>query len=100
MPNFRHRLTRAQQREYDRSNAVSSVPLRVSARCARAVQLLEWALGQGDRPRVERVAQVMCDEMCAALRVPTLRGGGAGGCSVSVAAGSTAGGVRSVIRRG
>lgn len=73
MPNFRHRLTRTQQREYDRSNAVSAVPLRVTARCARAVGLLEWALGQGDQPRVQRVAEVICDEMCGALRVPVLR---------------------------
>lgn len=73
MPNFRHRLTRTQQREYDRSNAVSAVPLRVTARCARAVQLLEWALGQGDHPRVQRVAEVICDEICGALRVAGLR---------------------------
>jgi len=26
MPNFRHRLTKAQQREYDRSNAVHDTP--------------------------------------------------------------------------
>jgi hypothetical protein len=73
VPSFRHRLNRAQQREYDRSNAVSAVPLRVSARGARAVHLLEWALGQGDRPRTERVAQVICDELCTALRVSSLR---------------------------
>jgi hypothetical protein len=73
MPNFRHRLTRTQQREYDRSNAASAVPLRVTARCARAVRLLEWALGQGDQPRVQRVAEVICGEMCGILRVPVLR---------------------------
>ncbi len=73
MPSFRHRLSGAQQRAYDRSNAVGAVPLRVSARCARAVHLLEWALAHGDRPRAQRVAQVICDELCAALRVPTLR---------------------------
>lgn len=73
MPRFRHRLNRAQQREYDRSNAVSSVPVRISPRCARAVQLLEWALGQGDRARTQRVAQVICDELCSALRIGGLR---------------------------
>ena len=73
MPSFRHRLSRAQQREYDRSNAVSAVPLRVSTRCARAVELLGWALAHGDRARTQRVAQVICDEICAALRVPALR---------------------------
>jgi hypothetical protein len=73
VPSFRHRLNRVQQREYDRSNAVNAVPLHVSPRGARAVQLLEWALAQGDRPRTERVAQVICDELCTALRVSTLR---------------------------
>jgi len=73
MPNFRHRLTRAQQRDYDRSNAVRAVPLRVSARGGRAVVLLEWALLHGDRPRTQRVAQVICDEVCAALRLPAVR---------------------------
>ncbi|MDX2170312.1 MAG: hypothetical protein SF182_24785 [Deltaproteobacteria bacterium] len=73
MPNFRHRLTRAQQREYDRSNAVASIPVRVSPRLARAVVLLEWALTHDDRPRTARVAQVICDELCIALRVPPLR---------------------------
>ncbi len=73
MPNFRHRLTRPQQREYDRSNAVSAIPVRVSDRLARAVHLLEWALAHGDRPRIARVSQVICDELCTALRVPLLR---------------------------
>jgi hypothetical protein len=73
MPNFRHRLTRAQQREYDRSNAVSAIPVRVSPRLGRAVALLEWALAHDDRPRTGRVAQVICDELCVALAVPALR---------------------------
>ena len=70
MPNFRHRLSRAQQREYDRSNTVSDVAVSVSARCARAVALLEPALTHGDRPRTQRVAQVICDELCASLHLP------------------------------
>jgi hypothetical protein len=73
VPNFRHRLSRAQQREYDRSNAVSAVAVHVSPRCARAVVLLEWALVHADRERTQRVAQVICDEVCAALRVAGLR---------------------------
>jgi len=73
VPNFRHRLTRGQQREYDRSNAVRVIPVRVTPRNARAVQLLEWALTHADRPRTQRVAQVICDELCAVLQVPTLR---------------------------
>jgi len=73
MPNFRHRLTRPQQRVYDRSNAIGGIPLRATPRLARAVALLEWPLAHGDRPRTERVAQVICDEVCGVLRVPSLR---------------------------
>jgi hypothetical protein len=73
MPNFRHRLTRAQQREYDRSDAIGAVPLRGTPRLARAVLLLEWALAHEDVPRTARVAQVICDELCAALRVASVR---------------------------
>jgi len=73
MPNFRHRLTRAQQREYDRSNAVGAIPVTATPRLARAVFLLEWALAHDDRPRTAHVAQVICDELCAALRVRPLR---------------------------
>lgn len=73
MPNFRHRLTRAQQREYDRSNTVSAIPVRVTPRLARAVFLLQWALAHDDRARTVRVTQVICDELCAALRVRSLR---------------------------
>ena len=73
MPNFRHRLTRAQQREYDRSNAVGAIPVRATPRLARAVFLLEWALAHQDRTRTAHVAQVICDELCAVLRVRPLR---------------------------
>jgi len=70
---FRHRLTSRQQREYDRSNAIAALPVSLSPRAARAGHLLEWTLAQADRPRTQRVAQVICDELCAALRVPALR---------------------------
>lgn len=73
MPNFRNRLTRAQQREYDRSNAVPTIPLRATPRLGKAVALLEWALSHDDRPRTAHVAQVICDELCACLRVRPLR---------------------------
>lgn len=73
MPNFRHRLTGRQQREYDRSNGVGALPVRVTPRAARAAHLLEWTLAHADRPRTQRVAQAICDELCAALRVPALR---------------------------
>jgi len=73
MPNFRHRLPRSQQREYDRSNTVSAIPLRVSPRLARATVLLSEALMEGRQPAVERLAQSIADEICAALRTPALR---------------------------
>jgi len=73
VPQFRERLSRAQQRQYDRSNAVSAIAVDVSPRCARAVSLLEPALAHGDRPRTERVAQIICDELCAALRLPRVQ---------------------------
>jgi hypothetical protein len=73
MPNFRHRLTRAQQREYDRSNAIGAIPVKATPRLGRAVYLLDWALTHDDRPRTAHVAQVICDELCTALRVRTLR---------------------------
>lgn len=73
MPNFRHRLGGRQQREYDRSNRVNALSVRISPRAARAVQLLEWTLVHADRSRTQRVAQVICDELCLALRVPALR---------------------------
>jgi hypothetical protein len=69
MPSFRHRLTPAQQRKYDRSNAITSIPLRVSDRLARAAGLLELRLTEGDHARTSRLAQIVCDEVCLALRV-------------------------------
>ena len=75
MPNFRHRLSPSQRRVYDRSNAMSSIRLKVSPRLARAVSLLPVALS-GDfsseaerRRKVNKVAQVVCDEVCKAMRV-------------------------------
>jgi hypothetical protein len=73
MPSFRHRLSRAQQVQYDRSNAVSAVPLRPTPRLLRAIELLPEALLLNDRTRTERIAQAICDELCGILRVPALR---------------------------
>ncbi len=79
MPNFRHRLTRPQRKTYDRSNAIPSLPLRVSRRLARAASLLPVAL-KGDYPdaaerkrKVAKVAQVICDEICRSMKVSPLR---------------------------
>src|SRR5262249_6378588 len=73
VPNFRHRLTRSQQRIYDRSNASGAIPLRVTPRLHQAVGALPVVLQSGDRARVERVAQAVADEITGALRVPRVR---------------------------
>ncbi len=73
VPNFRHRLTRTQQRVYDRSNETSSVGLRATPRLRAAVDALPVILASADRARVERVAQVIADEITVALRVPQVR---------------------------
>jgi len=76
---FRHRLSPAHKRIYDRSDSISSIPVRVSPRLARAVHLLPVALAtdystQAEKvAKVGKVAQVVCDEICAALNVGKLR---------------------------
>jgi len=69
MPDFRNRLTRAQQNVYDRSNARSSIPLRPSPRLFRAVQALPDALRSAEARRVEIVAQAVADEICSTLGI-------------------------------
>ena len=73
MPSFRHRLNRAQQRIYDRSNATASIPLRATPRLHQAVHALPGILLSGDRSRVERASQVIADEIAGILRVPRVR---------------------------
>jgi len=89
VPNFRHRLNRTQQRIYDRSNATASIPLRATPRLYKAVHVLRDALltaaGTADAPpstpagpqaqaaRVERISQIIADEIAAILRVPRVR---------------------------
>ena len=73
MPNYRYRLTRAQQRVYDRSNQTTSIPLRATARLRTAVNTLPGMLLGADRGRVEQVSQVIADEIAALLRVPRVR---------------------------
>lgn len=79
MPNFRHRLSRTQRVSYDRSDALSAIPLRVSPRLTRAIALLPVALSgeyadEAERRRkVVKVVQVICDEICRALRVDSPR---------------------------
>ncbi len=73
MPNFRHRLARAQQRTYDRSNASSSIGLHATPALQQAVVQLPGTLESADRARVEQLAQRIADEIAAVLRVARLR---------------------------
>lgn len=73
MPDRRHRYTRAQQRICDASNATSSVRLQVTARLRQAVLLLPEALRAADRRQVERLSQIVADQITGALRVPRVR---------------------------
>lgn len=73
MPAFRHRLTRAQQRIYDRSDAVGSIRIDASARLRQAVATLPSLLDAGIAENVEAGAQAVADEICRALRVTQVR---------------------------
>lgn len=73
MPNYRHRLSRARQRVYDRSNSTPSIRLLASSTLRRAVAALPDVLSGADRVRVERVSQAIADEITMALRVPAVR---------------------------
>jgi hypothetical protein len=73
VPNFRHRLTRAQQQIYDRSDARASIPLRAGTQLRAAVLALSASLLSGDRFQVEQLSQVIVDEICAALAVSRVR---------------------------
>ncbi len=73
MPNFRHRLTRAQQRIYDRSNATRAIALQATPGLKHAVALLPAVLQSGDPRRVEQLAQHISDDVTATLRVRRVR---------------------------
>lgn len=79
MANFRHRLAKSQRRAYDRSNQIASLRLRATPRLARAVSLLPVALSADypteteRRRKVNKVAQVICDEVCQVMQVSPLR---------------------------
>ena len=73
MPNFRHRLTRTQQRIYDRSNATPAIALQATPSLRHAVGLLPAVLESGDPHRVEQLAQRISDDVMATLRVRRVR---------------------------
>ena len=73
MRNWRARLTPAQQRIYDRSTAISSVPLIPTPQLFSATQALEAALAAKEEQRVHALAQTVVNHICARLSVRTIR---------------------------
>jgi hypothetical protein len=73
LPKYRDRLSRARQRIYDRSNGTPSIRLQASLTLRRAVATLPAILEVGDRSRVERVAQLIADQITVSLHVPPVR---------------------------
>ena len=73
MRNWRARLTPSQQRIYDRSVAISSVPLSPTPQFFSATQALEAALAGEEEPRVQTLSQTVVNHICARLSVRTVR---------------------------
>jgi hypothetical protein len=73
LPNYRQRLSRARQRIYDRSNSSPSIRLAASVTLRRAVGRLTGILQAADRAQVERVSQLIADQITSTLRVPGVR---------------------------
>ena len=73
MRNWRARLTPAQQRIYDRSVALSSVPLSPTPQLFSAAQALEAALVAEDEAHVHRHAQTVVNQICERLSVRAIR---------------------------
>jgi hypothetical protein len=64
---FYRRLSPAQQREYDRSDARSTLPLTPAPALAEAADEVVAAIGAGSPAKVRRAAQHLVDEICARL---------------------------------
>lgn len=73
MAHWRNRLPPARRRIYDRSDAVTSIPLRPGPRLLESVRGLHAALESGSRRHVAELSQRVADGICVALRVPRLR---------------------------
>jgi len=70
---WRNRLSPAQRRVYDRSDAIRTIPLRPGSALLESVDRLRSALESGDRRQVGQLAQQIADHVCASLGVPNLR---------------------------
>ena len=64
---FYSRLTRAQQREYDRSDRLGELPLKPAPELARAADGLVSALAGGDIRAAGKAAQSLAEEICRRL---------------------------------
>ncbi len=73
MGHWRDRLPSGKRRIYDRSDRVTAIPLRPTPVLRQIVRDLEAALARGDRRRVGELSQRLADNVCASLRVPSLR---------------------------
>jgi len=73
MRNWRARLTPAQQRMYDRSAAIATVPLTPTPQLFDVTNALAEALPTEDLSRVQSLAQTIVNHICAHLSVRTVR---------------------------
>lgn len=70
---YYHRLSKRQQRIYQQSDAVASIPLPDAEALHSHTQELHLALTQGKRPAVEQLAQQLTTEITTRLNVTPLR---------------------------
>lgn len=73
MRNWRARLTPSQQRIYDRSATISSVPLSPTPQLFSATRALEAALAAEGEHQVQTLSQTVVNHICAHLNVRTIR---------------------------
>ena len=73
MKHWSHSLPPSRRRIYDRSNGITTIPLNPGLVLRQAVRELQGALARGDRRRVGDLSQRIADDVCASLRVPSLR---------------------------
>jgi hypothetical protein len=73
MRNWRARLTPAQQRVYDRSAAITAVPLTPAPQLFDVTHALAEALPTEDLPRVQSLAQTIVNHICTHLGVRAVR---------------------------
>jgi hypothetical protein len=73
MRNWRARLSPLQQRIYDRSASISSIPLSATPQLLEATTALEGALATEDHSRVQGLAQTIVNHICWQLNIRTVR---------------------------